>query len=327
MDKRPGPNATSLTEAAFFAALTVIFCVMGSYLPFLGIVINLIVPVPVIILTMRAGFRVGTISTIVAGLLVGVLVGPSQMIVVILGFGFLGIAIGGALREGFSPGRVMMIGSVVSFTSKLLLMMVLIWVFKIPISNGSEDLIAEGMVKAEELYRSMGLSEAEIANSVKTLKTMMAGLALLFPAILIMTSVADTFINLGVARVVGKKLGQEIGWFPPFAEWKLPWQFIWGYLLGLMLTIVGNFLSVHWVYAVGMNIYYLFMYVFLIEGMAVTWYGLREWKVTPVLKWSVLLLAFLIPPVIQVLHWVGILDLWFDFRRFFKRKSDGGDMG
>ncbi len=321
----PGNSRTSLTEAAFFSALTVIFCFLGSYLPLSGMIINFIIPVPIIILTLRNGLRLGMISTIVASFLVGILIDPFQMVSVILGFGFLGIAIGGALREGFSPGKVMVLGSVVSLISKILLVLVFAWIFKVSLFTDSDMVLDKAITKIEEIYNAKGFREEDIKLAIANLKTMIHYMIVLFPVTLIIFSVIDTFINFNVARLVATKLGTKIPGLPCFTEWRFPWQIIWGYILGLVLCTIGRFSGIETLSVIGLNIYYFFGFFFILQGAAVGWCGLNVWKAQPPLKWLALLLIAILLPILQLLHWVGILDLWLDLRRFLRKKEDGGE--
>src|SRR5947209_15233489 len=74
--RREAPNAHAIAEGALFADLTVLIVLVGLYVPYASAAMAAISPVPLLLLTIRRGWRVSTEATIVACLLVGFLAGP-----------------------------------------------------------------------------------------------------------------------------------------------------------------------------------------------------------------------------------------------------------
>jgi uncharacterized protein YybS (DUF2232 family) len=318
--KRSGLPVASLTEAAFFSALTALLCIVGSYIPFLGIIADIAVPVPIIILTMRVGLELGILSTLVAAALVGILVEPYQAIMVILGSGFIGIALGGALREKLSPGKVLFMGSIASLTSKILIILILAWFVKAPIL-GTPETMGELLSSVEEMVRSRGFPEEDVEELLTGIKGMISFISLIFPAILAMASVFDTYINFTLTRFVSKRLGQEIPGLPPFTEWRVPWQLTWVYVLSVLTVSAGQSFGIGFLYALGMNIYYITVYAFMIAGLAVVAYFLKAWQLPRFFNWLLIFLIFLIPKGVLLVHFLGLFDVWFNFRERFKTKK------
>ena len=91
------------------------------------------------------------------------------------------------------------------------------------------------------------------------------------------------------------------------------------------MSTIGRLSGIEILSVIGLNVYYFFGFFFILQGAAVGWCGLNVWKAQPPLKWLALLLIALLLPILQLLHWVGILDLWLDFRRFLRKKEDGGE--
>src|SRR5690554_5184671 len=96
----------SLTEGAMLGALTVLLTLLGEYLG----VPALIVPVPLTLLVYRQGFRWGIITAVVAALVTGMVAGHVFAGLSIIIWGFVGVAVGMALREKFSFPKLMGVG-------------------------------------------------------------------------------------------------------------------------------------------------------------------------------------------------------------------------
>ena len=96
----------SLTEGAMLGAVTVLLTILGEYL---GIP-SVIVPVPLMLLVYRQGFQYGILAAVVAALLSSLVAGHVLSGLTIIIWGFVGVAVGMALREKFTFPRLMFVG-------------------------------------------------------------------------------------------------------------------------------------------------------------------------------------------------------------------------
>ena len=71
-------KTSEMVEAGILAAVAVLFAILGAYLPVLGALFNLLWPVPVAVCGMRNGLRWSVMTLIVAGAVIGSLLGPLQ---------------------------------------------------------------------------------------------------------------------------------------------------------------------------------------------------------------------------------------------------------
>ena len=86
----------SLTEGAMLGALTVLLTLLGEYLS----IPALIVPVPLILLVYRQGFRWGIVTSVVSALVTGLVTGHVFAGLSIIIWGFVGVALGHGLAGG-----------------------------------------------------------------------------------------------------------------------------------------------------------------------------------------------------------------------------------
>lgn len=87
-------STKGLGEGAMMAALTAIFAMSGIYIPFLSVLTMLIVAVPITLVIVRNNFKIGAISSVVAGFLVATLAGPLMAVTFYIQFMSLALVYG-----------------------------------------------------------------------------------------------------------------------------------------------------------------------------------------------------------------------------------------
>src|SRR5665647_135226 len=112
----------SMVEGGLLAAIAIIFAVISAYLPIIGPFVDLLWPVPIILLGVRHGYKWSIMATVVAGVMIAMLLHPLQAVSVVVGFGLIGVVLGYAFRMEFSPAKTMLWGSVASLISKVALL-------------------------------------------------------------------------------------------------------------------------------------------------------------------------------------------------------------
>jgi Predicted membrane protein (DUF2232) len=109
-------------------------------------------------------------------------------------------------------------------------------------------------------------------------------------------------------RVVIRPIGPEP---PPFAAFKFSDQLVWGWVLGLALSLLGP--SPVWTVA-GSNLLLVWSVLYAVRGLAVFSVGSKRVPV-PVIATLGLVALFLLPFVLGGLTLLGLADTWLDFRR------------
>ena len=306
------PNSTrSLTEGAMLAAITVLLSLLGAYfLPYLFF----ITPVPLIILVYRHGMRPGILVAVTSALLGGIVLSTLPTMVFLLILGLVGLAMGGALREGFSPGKIMFIGSATSIAALVLMIIVTSFLLNYNVLEHTLELMERSLNQSMRIYDRLGVETNPLFNE-NVLGELVRMLRLAFPAAILTTAIVVTFVNYWLAHLILRRLGVKLPWLRPFRLWRFPWYLAWGYILGQGLPLLtrgatdGNI----W-FTVGLNLQIIFNYVFLLQGLAILWYFLDKANVAKALRWLIVFFMFN-PLFMTLIVWAGVLDTWFDFRK------------
>ena len=311
----------SLVEGGILSAMAIVFALISVYIPVLGMFVNLLWPVPVILLGVRHGFRWSFLCLVVSCTIIAILVHPLQALSVLLGFGLIALTLGYCFRRRFSPFKVMLWGSVASFISKGLIIAAAFAFMGInPISTQLEGM-TKGMDMVMELYRGFGLSETDLATLEQTMRTTLDLMKVILPAGFAVASVVDTYINFWIAKAVLKKLGFVTEPFPPLRKWNLPMSFMWLYGASLLLVMLYHEDQSAFLYQAGVNLQVIANVALLIQGIALLAHLSfeRNWP-----KWlrPVAIVLMLTNGIFtQMVVLAGAFDLAIDYRKL-RRPND-----
>ena len=107
-------------------------------------------------------------------------------------------------------------------------------------------------------------------------------------------------------------------------SFRTPDRLIYFLLLGLSMSLLGSYLQIAKVPLIG-NILLGFVGVFyFFQGLGVFLDSLNYFKVGSVMRTFFLFFVILLAQIWLAV--LGVLDTWFDFRKFFNKKLDGRDL-
>jgi uncharacterized protein YybS (DUF2232 family) len=308
-------NTRALVEGALLSAITIIISLFALYVPILGIFASLIWPVPIVILGIRHGIKTSVMATVVAGIVVAMFEGPAQAITVVLGFGLIGICMGWAIRKKYAPFRVLAIGGVASLISKIVLILVSLYIMGINPISQEISIMRESLSAVNNLYSGMGVNPDTIRSVTDSFNKMIDMMAVTIPAILVLASILDAFLNYMFTKVILSRLGQQITGLTPFWLWKLPPYTVFLFLLGMLMTMMETYWPVGVLKTVGFNLQMVFFFTFLVEGFSLIAYYMGKYNVSKVFRVIVVFLIFFNPFIAQIISWAGMFDILFNFRQ------------
>ena len=312
----------SIVEGAFLAAITAVLFIISIYIPLLGTLVSFLCPLPIIILCLRHSIKFAVIATFISGILVTTLAGPLQGLMVLLGFGILGLTLGFGIKKELPLTDIIIIGSIASLISKGLILLIGFWILDLNAVLFDVEEIDKIIVQSLNFYSNMGLSPEQLATLKDSLTQTISMIKVAFPGMIILASIFDTILNYWVARLVLKRFGYKLANFPPFFSWRASKSFFWSYLLGMVLIILGTTYKIPLLNKIGINIQVLFAVVFLIYGLSLTGFILERFKIKNFLKWVIYILVCFQPFLSQIVVWAAMLDIWIDFRKLLLARKD-----
>lgn len=99
-----------MVETAFLASAASLIWLINYYFPF-GPILRIFFPIPIALLYLRRGDRAAWMGTLVSGLLLSVLMGPTRSILYVMPYGLMGVQLGVLWRRGSGWYVSMFLGS------------------------------------------------------------------------------------------------------------------------------------------------------------------------------------------------------------------------
>ncbi len=318
----PENRVHSLTEGGVLAAVTVVMALVGVYVPILGMIAILLWPLPVIVLIVRHGLRWGVMAVVVASFLTAAIVEPSTALRLAIAFGPVGLALGLGYRRGWSGVKLFTVSMVVSMVAKVAGLLLVFFLTGIEPFSGQFAMMDESFAQAADMYRSMGMSEEQIAASEQNFVQNMNLVKLLVPLIVVMMGLMDTMINYIVGGKILTRLGETVPTFPPFMEWRMPSAFLYAFCLSLIGVYFGSTRDIPLLYKASYNVIMACTLVGLVQGISLYQYIMNYYRWSKIVRGILLVLIFMNGILLQIFSFVGLLDTVFDYRkRYFSGKK------
>lgn len=117
------------------------------------------------------------------------------------------------------------------------------------------------------------------------------------------------------AYKLAPKLGYYLKAFPAFSTWRFDWKIIWlfiaGWLLFFMAPGIEGIPASDTLKVIGANCLAISKILYFIAGLSLMFFMFDKYKVGPLAKVGLSCLALVLT---QAIVWLGIIDVWADFR-------------
>lgn len=311
----------AITEGAIFCAITVILSLLTFYLPFF-VILTFFIPVAMIILGQRQGFKVSILSSLAATLLLGLLIGPIAAIQLGMLLLIIGCCLGLAYLKNFSPTQKTILGSIgfaIFIVANILFYQLLTgvnyinWMIEM-LETSSQDLL--------QLYQTMGVLDAgQLQTMEAAIENNLQMMLLTIPAAFILMPILLAMANIFCADLILKRLGYAIKGYRPLSELTMPQHlkvFLMLLLLGVFLVNTLQISAIPEIYTITIST--LVDIVFFIMGMACVYNYLAYKQVkNKGIKILAGMMCIFLQPLITFL---GIVDTYLDIRRIFRRETE-----
>ncbi|MCL6650487.1 MAG: YybS family protein, partial [Chloroflexi bacterium] len=241
--RRSRLSTRGLTEGAIQAALVAVLALLTRYVPLAVLATTFLMPLPLMVLTIRHGVRPAVLAAVVSGVVAGMLSGD-----LLTGVGILvavapfGIMVGWGTRRGWSGPAIVGMAVLVSGASLVVNGLLLLAFLGInPVQQYGEMVLTmrQQMDTAASLYGRLGLGQ-EAAESYR--RTMLAVLDLMPRLVLfgfVATAVTTGWLNYEIARPILRRVGHPLPALPPASTWRVPGFALWLLPLAWLISALG----------------------------------------------------------------------------------------
>jgi uncharacterized protein YybS (DUF2232 family) len=110
---------------------------------------------------------------------------------------------------------------------------------------------------------------------------------------------------------------------PPFREWRVDFRYIYGFIAGLAAYLLADIIGIPMLSTVGLNLLVAFGFVFALQGMSVlvSLFHLMKGRTLGRVMLILSVLLFM-QTAGYLLVFIGLFDVFFDYRKRFDRKGD-----
>lgn len=316
-------DRAKLTQAAIITALAIALCLATVYIPFIGLLV-FIIPVPYAIISTMTGHKYALISAIssffILMLTVNFVYALNLVIISILP----GIAIGYKInkdskKEGSNKNFTPIYFGTVAFTlSIIVFFMMAKAVFNIDLLGQLSEMIKKSVEIQFEIMKSANM----MPKSEITSKDIVSFMQNILPTMLFVYSIIASLITYYVEAFILRRTKQLNYDLPKFSDFYLPGNAILTSLLlyllimGLEMLKIGLYTDI-----IMLNVQLTFSVLFLLQGVAVSVYYIKEWRKKSPRKIVFAVVAVFLLSGTMILSFVGMLDSAIDFRKVRNYKS------
>ena len=165
-----------------------------------------------------------------------------------------------------------------------------------------------GLMLYEE---SAGLAPETLESISRAVELLRVFIPKVLPALLVSALLSTVLLNLALGNWLLKKKNRELTPWPDYSAWKLPEPFVWLVVLsGAMFLLLPQPLNI-----LGLNGLIICSTVYFFQGLAIAASLLNRWSVPRLIRVLIYALIFIQTYGIILLSFLGLLDVWADFRK------------
>lgn len=324
-DSMPMTPARRVTFGAMMVAVAVVLTLATRYLPLVGLVTAIFMPLPFVLMQMRTGTGLTLTSGAALFLLVMIIAGgPVPAVSAVVLSVPVGMAMGWGLNRGLRSEWTTLVAGVAVFGATLVSVYLTTRMLGIDVHGQLRTQMEQSINMAVSTYHTLGIKVP--AGSIQTMRQSMdlflgrlfwgvMGMAALFWAGLI-------YWGCGWAM---RRLGLDTPTLGPMSAWELPPGASWLMAIPLGASLLTNTVHAPWLNTLASDSFYVLGMVFLVQGMAVLSFVMDVFKLGKLPRVLVWLLIFEAGFLAVVVAWAGLVENAVSIRQFVKQRW--GDPG
>ncbi|WML36417.1 YybS family protein [Clostridium sp. OS1-26] len=313
-------NTKAVIEAGLITALIVVIMLITVYVPIFSMFGMFVLPIPVTVLYIRHNYKVTLGAVVISAILIAMLYNPISALTSSILFGITGITFGYCIRNDKKLSTTILLLALASAAGIIINFSIYVNLLdKRGMAGFISDnirIMKESLNLSKELYGKMGVSSEQFAAIEKSFELFTPDFILkLIPAIVILMSFFSAYINYLLTSSILKRLRYNMKPMVHFSQIYINTRI--GTLVGVTL-LIGLLLGrskVQGAEYVVSSAEYLLQFIFLIDGVSVASYYLRNrFNISKPI--TALILFFTIFSQIAVIYvYAGLADMLFDFRK------------
>lgn len=302
-------QARRLTFGAMMAALFALLTALTYYVPVIGAITVLVIPLPLALYGARYS-RGPSLTVSVAGVVLSFLIaGPGGLLLALLNAP-VGFIIGDGVRTGktklyifMASGLAVLIMGVLQFAAAAAFM-------NINIISELTDSLRAYYEQTGELMKRFDMLPDDYDQIVNQMILMVQTL---IPSMFIIVSYLTAFITVSIIFPLMRKLGTDVPKFGKFRNLKFPVVLLFYYAIILIVSLLAKPEAGSTGYLIIGNAMLILRVLFFMQGLSLLAFAVHA---TGIPKWLFVPAVLLAIPLSPIVVLLGILDVGFNIRGF-----------
>lgn len=311
-------NVQQLTKGAVFLAIYSVLLLITLYIPVLGFVINLFLPLPFIIFAAKNNLK-STIVFLVAAILISLILGSFIAIPLTMAYGMTGAVIGYLLNLKKGRWLIFLAGSLVFLVNLVLQYIMSVVFFDMNFIEEFIQTFKESIKMSTNMMESLG--QPENKQMIEQFESSLSLIETLMPSMFVMASFMIVFFIQLVSVPILKRFDIYAADWKPFRELQLPKSLLYYYLICLAVSIFLKPEDGSYLYWAITNLVFILQTFMAVQGASFLFYFGHSKGFPKSFPVIAIVLSFLFPPLLYMVRLLGIIDLGFDLRKRLEKKK------
>ncbi|MCM3712324.1 YybS family protein [Sporosarcina luteola] len=307
-------QSQKITYGAMMLALFTILLAGAFFIPFLGSIIMIFIPLPIILYRLRYD-RSSTIFVAIAGAILSLIVGGILLVPFAVMFGVLAFLVAESVLLGKSKLYTFMASGLFFIVTGILVYLIAAVVFEVNAIDSLMAMLKESEMQFKASLESLGALPENYSKIVEEAFTMYRSA---IPAMFILSVYVFTFIMVIPNFEMLRRLGHQVPVFPPFREMRLPVITIFVYGLIIILPWMMELKPDSSAYLLYVNATIILRVLLLLQGLALIHYFMYKMKLPTFVTVLSTIFALLFSPITTLL---GILDIGVNIRAWIGKDN------
>ncbi|MFO7714948.1 YybS family protein [Desulfosarcina sp.] len=316
----PFQNGVSKDIATGVMATLVIFSA-ALFMPVVGFLFSMFIPLPVLFYRAKLGRRNGVIVPLVAIAVMGLVFGGLTMdIFFFSGLMLLGFVMSEMFEKELSVEVTVAVACGIVLGTGLIGMLLYSMVASTGLTALVSTYVATNLALSLDLYKSIGIPQETIDAISGSLDQIQYVLVRILPSLAAASTLFVAWTNLIAARPIMERRGL---YYPDFGRlnlWRAPEPLVWGVIAcGLIILLPAKEIRL-----IGVNGMLVLLTIYFIQGIAIVSFYFEKKKLPRIVRIVLYMMIAVQQLFLLVIICIGLFDMWFNFRKIDTNTGEPG---
>ncbi len=299
--------------------VTIAIFSLSVFLPVVGFLFSMFVPLPIIFFRAKLGRRKGAAIPLIVLLLMGIVFGGFSIdMLFFCGLMLLGFAMSETFEKSLSIEMTLAVTCGIVLGSGLVGTLLFSAAKQTGIVSLLSAYVASNLELSLKLYREIGIPQETIDTIAGSLDRIKYVLVRLMPAILTVSTLFVAWINLITVRPVMLRRGLAFPDFGRLNHWRSPEWLIWVVIAcgSAMLIPAGG------IRLLAINGLLVLLTIYFMQGIAIVSFYFEKKGLPLFVRVALYALVAFQQLFLLVVIGIGLFDMWIDFRKIGPNKRN-----